>query len=76
MVHLVRGEWVEVKTLAIGTGHAHRRGRSAPSTSPTARASVMPRVLSKQRCSRHIDEDWNGPARCARCKMARSGCKG
>ncbi len=56
-------------------GHAQSRGRSARSTSRTARASVMPRALSKQRCSKRIGEGWNGPPRCARCKMAQSGCK-
>ena len=74
-VHLVGGEWAEVKTLAIGEVTHNRRGKSARSSSRTARAWLMRHALSTQRCSKRIGEDWNGPARCAQCKMERSGCK-
>src|SRR6266436_8900338 len=35
----------------------------------------MPRALRKQHWSKRTGGGWNGPQRCARCKMARSGCK-
>jgi hypothetical protein len=54
MVHLIGGEWVEVKTLALGEVTHNRRGRSARSSSRTARAWVMPQALSKQRCWQRI----------------------
>ncbi|HEY6409026.1 MAG TPA: hypothetical protein VIY29_16315 [Ktedonobacteraceae bacterium] len=65
-VHLVGGEWAEVKTLSIG---------EVSRTSRTFRGCVMPRVLRKRRSSKRIGEDWNEPARCVPCKRERSGCK-
>ena len=59
-----------------GRSPARSAGRSACSTSRTSRASVMPPALSKQRWSKHIGGGWNGPQRCARCKMEQSGFKG
>ena len=72
-VHLVGGEWVEVKTLVLGEVTRTSVGRSA-CTFSDFRASVMPPALRKQRWSKHIGGGWNGPER-ARRKMEQSGFK-
>src|SRR6266566_1250710 len=60
----------------LGRSRAISAGRSACSTSRTARASVTQRALRKQHWSKRSGGGWNGQQRCARCKMVRSGYKG
>src|SRR5437764_4749823 len=75
MVHLIEGEWVEVKTLVLGRSATRSAERSAPSSFPPSRAWLLPSALRKQRWWKPIDEDWNGQQRCVPCKIGRSGGK-
>jgi hypothetical protein len=72
-VHLVGGEWVEVKTLLLGEVTRTKRGKSARSSFPPFRGSLVPSALREQRWWKRIGGGWNGWQRSARCKMERSG---
>ena len=75
MVHLVGGEWAEVKTLAIGEVTRNQRGEvCTQDLSYCSRLCDAASECRKQRSAKRIGEGWNGHQRCARYKMARSGC--
>ncbi len=77
MVHLVGGEWVEVKTLASLEVTRNKRGEVCTQhLSYFSRLSDAASECRKQRSSNRIGGGWNGQGRCAPCKMERSGCKG
>ncbi len=75
MVHLVGGEWAEVKTLAMGEVTRNQRGEFCTQhLSYCSRLGAAAKFEEAPLLETHRRGSL-GQQRCVRCKMVRSGCK-